>query len=201
MSDMSHVAPSSWQLLQKLSHNATGIWRSVMTDRSSVAARAAEPTPENPIRLQRQRQSLKAAAQRFDETVIDLKSVDKRARVEVDANSGWARTVRGTFRVGVPTPPGTSKQFRYMISAKELGNHPSAAFLERFSAIFGIDTPMDQLFLRGITPLAQGDWYAFGIDIFAAGRGSAAQIDVVIAPNGAVLYAGFGSAGDVPGRE
>jgi len=108
--------------------------------------------------------------------------------------------VRGNFKVGIPTPSGASRQYRYMISAKELGSHPSAAFLERFSALFGIDTPMDQLFLRGITPLAQGDWYAFGIDIFAVGRGAAAQIDVVIAPNGAVIYAGFGNAGEVPER-
>jgi hypothetical protein len=172
-----------------------------MTERSSVAARAAEPTPENPIRLQRQRQSIKRASQRFEETCADLKSIDRRARVEIDPATGWARTVRGNFRVGVPTPPNASRQFRYMISAKELGNHPSVAFLERFSALFGIDTPMDQLFLRGITPLAQGDWYAFGIDIFAGGRGQAAQIDVVVAPNGAVIYAGFGNAGDVPERQ
>lgn len=171
-----------------------------MAERSSVAARAAEPTPENPIRAQRQRQSIKRASQRFDETLADIKSIDRRARVEIDPATGWARAVRGTFKVGIPTPSGASRQYRYMISAKELGSHPSAAFLERFSALFGIDTPMDQLFLRGITPLAQGDWYAFGIDIFAVGRGAAAQIDVVVAPNGAVIYAGFGNAGEVPER-
>lgn len=172
-----------------------------MAERSSVAARAAEPTPENPIRLQRQRQSIKRASQRFDETLTDIKSIDKRARVEIDSSTGWARTVRGTFKVGVPIPAAVARQFRYMISAKELGTHPTAAFLDRFSALFGLDQPLDQLFLRGITPLAQGDWYAFGIDIFAAGRGSAAQLDIVVAPNGAVIYAGFGSAGEVPGRE
>lgn len=171
-----------------------------MTERSSVAARASEPTPENPVKLQRQRQSLKRASQRFEETVADLKGVDRRARVEIDPSTGWARTVRGTFKVGTPTAPGAARQFRYMISAKELGNHPSVAFLERFSALFGIDTPMDQLFLRGITPLAQGDWYAFGIDIFSGRRDQPAQIDVVVAPNGAVIYASFGSAGDVPER-
>jgi hypothetical protein len=172
-----------------------------MAERSSVAARASEPTPENPIRAQRQRQSIKRASQRFDETVGDLKTVDKRARVEVDPNTGWARTVRGKFRVGVPVPPTVQRQFRYMVSARELESHPTVTFLDRFSALFGIDSPMDTLFLRGITPLAQGDWFAFGIDIFAAGRGAAAQIDVVVAPNGEVIYAGFGSAGEVPERQ
>ena len=172
-----------------------------MAERSSVAARAAEPTPENPIRAQKQRQSVKRASQKFNDTVADLKTVDRRARVEVDPNSGWARTVRGKFAVGKPLPPKLQRQFRYMSSARELGDHPSVVFLERFSALFGLDEPMEQLFLRGITPLSQGDWFAFGIDIFAAGRGQAAQIDVVIAPNGAVIYAGFGSAGDVPERQ
>ncbi|MBC7462108.1 MAG: hypothetical protein H7287_12160 [Thermoleophilia bacterium] len=172
-----------------------------MANRPSVAARAAEPTPENPIRAQKQRQSVKRASQRFEETVADLKTVHKGARVEVDSASGWARTVRGNFRVGTPIPPAQQRQFRYMLGAREMGNHPAAAFMERFSALFGLDDPMEQLFLRGVTPLSQGDWFAFGIDIFAVGRGAPAQIDVVIAPNGAVLYAGFGSAGAVPGRE
>lgn len=171
-----------------------------MAERSSVAARASEPTPENPIRAHRQRQSIKRASQRFDETVVDLKSIDRRARIEVDPSTGWARTVRGSFAVGVPTPLAVQRQFRYMISARELETHPTVTFLERFSALFGIDQPMDMLFLRGITPLSQGDWFAFGIDIFAAGRGAAAQIDVVVAPNGRVIYAGFGSAGEVPER-
>jgi hypothetical protein len=172
-----------------------------MANRPSVAARAAEPTPENPIRAHKQRQSVKRASQRFDETVADLKSVHKGARVEIDSASGWARTVRGNFRVGTPIPPAQQRQFRYMLGAREMGNHPAAAFMDRFSALFGLDDPMEQLFLRGVTPLSQGDWFAFGIDIFAVGRGAPAQIDVVIAPNGAVLYAGFGSAGAVPGRE
>ena len=172
-----------------------------MTERSSVAARASEPTPENPIRAQRQNQSIKRASQRFDTTVADLKTVDRRARVEIDPQTGWSRTVRGKFRVGVPTPPQVQRQFRYMIGAKELGNHPTVAFLERFSALFGLDDPREQLFLRGITPLSQGDWFAFGIDIFAVGRGAAAQIDVVVAPNGEVIYAGFGQAGQVPERQ
>lgn len=172
-----------------------------MAEHSSLAARASEPTPENPIRAQRQRQSIKRASARFEETVADLKTVDRRARVEIDPSTGWARTVRGKFAVGIPTPPNVQRQFRYMISAKELDTHPSVTFLERFSALFGIDEPLDQLFLRGITPLSQGDWFAFGIDIFAVGRGAAAQIDVVIAPNGAVIYAGFGQAGAVPERQ
>jgi hypothetical protein len=172
-----------------------------MTEHSSLAARAAEPTPENPIRAQRQRQSIKRASARFDETVADLKTVDKRARVEIDPATGWARTVRGKFRVGMPTPPAVQRQFRYMVGAKELGDHPSVTFLDRFSALFGLDDPKEQLFLRGITPLSQGDWFAFGIDIFAAGRGAAAQIDVVVAPNGDVIYAGFGQAGEVPERQ
>lgn len=172
-----------------------------MANPSSVAARASEPTPENPIREQRQRQSIKRASQRFNETIADLKTVDRRARVEVDPNTGWARAVRGKFAVGRPTPPHVQRQFRYMISARELGSHPTVTFLERFSALFGLDEPMEQLFLRGITPLSQGDWFAFGIDIFAVGRGAAAQIDVVVAPSGEVIYAGFGQAGHVPGRE
>lgn len=172
-----------------------------MAEHSSVAARASEPTPENPIRAQRQRQSIKRASQRFDETLLDLKTLDKRARVEADPTTGWARTVRGKFRVGIPTAPKVQRAFRYMISAKELDTHPSVVFLDRFSALFGIDQPLDQLFLRGITPLSQGDWFAFGIDIFAVGRGAAAQIDVVVAPNGEVIYAGFGQAGHVPERQ
>lgn len=172
-----------------------------MTERSSVAIRAAEPTPENPIRAQKQRQSIKRASQRFATTVEDLKTVDKRARVEVDSATGWARTVRGKFAIGKPLPPQIQRQFRYMVSAKDLGDHPTVVFLDRFSALFGIDQPMDTLFLRGITPLSQGDWFAFGIDIFAVGRGAAAQIDVVVSPRGEVIYAGFGSAGEVPGRE
>ena len=44
--------------------------------------------------------------------------------------------------------------------------------------------------LPGTQPLAVG-----------RGRGAPAQIDVVVAPNGAVIYAGFGQAGTVPGRE
>lgn len=172
-----------------------------MTERSSVAARASEPTPENPIRAQKQRQSIKRASNRFQETVADLKTVDRRARVEVDTRTGWARTVRGKFKVGKPLPPQIQRQFRYMSSARELGDHPTVVFLERFSALFGLDEPAEQLFLRGITPLSQGDWFAFGIDIFAAGRGQAAQIDVVVAPNGDVIYAGFGQAGEVPERQ
>lgn len=172
-----------------------------MAERSSVAARASEPTPENPMRAQKQRRSIKRASQLFIETVADLKTIDKRARVEIDSASGWARTVRGKFRVGVALPPAQQRQFRYMCGAHELGNHPAVIFLERFSALFGLDDPREQLFLRGITPLSQGDWFAFGIDIFATGRGQAAQLDVVIAPNGDVIYAGFGQAGDVPGRE
>lgn len=172
-----------------------------MANRPSVATRAAEPTPENPIRAQKQRQSVRRASQRFDEVVADLKSVGRGTRVEIDSASGWARTVRGTFRVGTPVPPAQQRQFRYMLGAREMGAHPAAAFMERFSAIFGLDDPMEQLFLRGVTPLSQGDWFAFGIDIFAVGRGAPAQIDVVVAPNGAVIYAGFGSAGTVPGRE
>jgi hypothetical protein len=172
-----------------------------MTNRPSVAVRAAEPTPENPIRAQKQRQSIRRASQRFEESVADLKTLHKAARVEVDSATGWARTVRGTFRVGTPVPPAQQRQFNYMIGAREMGNHPASAFLERFSALFGLDEPMDQLFLRGVTPLSQGDWFAFGIDIFAVGRGAPAQIDVVVAPNGAVIYAGFGQAGAVPGRE
>lgn len=171
-----------------------------MAEHMSVAARANEPTPENPIRAQRQRQSIKRASARFDTTVADLKTLDRRARVETDTATGWARTVRGKFSIGRPMPPAVQRQFRYMISAKELGDHPTIAFLDRFSALFGLDDPSEQLFLRGITPLSQGDWFAFGIDIFAVGRGSAAQIDVVVAPNGDVIYAGFGSAGEVPQR-
>ena len=172
-----------------------------MSNRPSVAVRAAEPTPENPIRAQKQRQSIKRASQRFEETSADLRTVHKGARIEIDPATGWARTVRGTFRIGTPMPPALQRQFRYMLGAKEMGSHPAAAFLERFSALFGLDEPMDQLFLRGVTPLSQGDWFAFGIDIFAVGRGAPAQLDVVVAPNGAVIYAGFGQAGAVPGRE
>lgn len=171
-----------------------------MAEHMSVAARASEPTPENPIRAQRQRQSIKRASARFEATIADLKTLDRRARVETDPATGWARTVRGRFSIGRPMPPAIQRQFRYMISAKELGDHPTVAFLERFSALFGLDDPAEQLFLRGITPLSQGDWFAFGIDIFAVGRGAAAQIDVVVAPNGDVIYAGFGSAGEVPQR-
>lgn len=172
-----------------------------MANRPSVAARAAEPTPENPIRAQKQRQSIRRASQRFDECVADLKSLHKAARIEIDSSTGWAKAIRGRFRIGTPVPPAQQRQFRYMLGAREMGNHPAAAFMERFSALFGLDEPMDQLFLRGVTPLSQGDWFAFGIDIFAVGRGAPAQIDVVIAPNGAVIYAGFGQAGTVPGRE
>jgi hypothetical protein len=172
-----------------------------MANRPTVAARAAEPTPDNPIRAQKQRQSLRRASQRFEETVADLKTVDRRARVEIDSATGWARTVRGKFRVGTPIPPAQQRQFRYMCGAHEMGAHPAAVFMDRFSALFGLDDPLQQLFLRGVTPLSQGDWFAFGIDIFATGRGQAAQIDVVVAPNGEVIYAGFGQAGAVPGRE
>lgn len=172
-----------------------------MAERSSVAARAAEPTPENPIRTRKQRQSITRASRRFADTLGDLKTVDRRARVEVDSATGWARTVRGRFRIGTPMPPAQQRRFPYMVGARELGDHPSVAFLERFSALFGLDDPRDQLFLRGITPLSQGDWFAFGIDIFAVGRGQAAQLDVVVAPNGEVIYAGFGQAGAVPSRE
>jgi hypothetical protein len=172
-----------------------------MSERSSVAARAAQPTPESPIRARRQKQSIRRASQHFSDSVAEIKELDKRARVEVDSATGWARTVRGNFRVGVPVPPNRQQQFRYMVSARELGSHPAAAFLERFSALFGVDEPLETLFLRGITPLSQGDWFAFGNDIFATGRGAAVQIDVVVAPNGAVIYAGFGQAGEMPGRE
>ncbi len=171
-----------------------------MTERSSIAARASEPTPVNPLRVQRQKQSVKRASQRFDTCIAELKTLDKRARVEIDSSTGWARTVRGKFRIGKPLPPGQQHQFRYMVSAKELGDHPAVAFLSQFSAVFGLDDPMEQLFLRGITPLAQGDWFAFGIDIFATGRGQAAQIDVVVSPRGDVIYAGFGNVGCVPER-
>jgi hypothetical protein len=172
-----------------------------MSERSSVAARASEPTPESPIRAQRQRQSIRRASQRFETSVEEIKALDKRARIEIDSATGWARTVRGAFRVGVPVPPNRQQQFRYMVSVKELGTHPAATFLEKFSTLFGIDQPLETLFLRGITPLSQGDWFAFGNDIFATGRGAAVQIDVVVAPNGAVIYAGFGQAGEMPGRE
>ena len=172
-----------------------------MANRPSVAARAAEPTPENPIRAQKQRQSVRRASARFEEVSAELKALHKGARIEIDSASGWARTVRGIFRIGTPVPPAQQRQFRYMLGAREMGNHPAAAFLEKFSALFGLDEPMDQLFLRGVTPLSQGDWFAFGIDIFAVGRGAPAQIDVVVARNGAVIYAGFGQAGAVPGRE
>jgi hypothetical protein len=172
-----------------------------MSSRSSVAARASEPTPESPIRAQRQTQSIKKASARFHEVSDDLKTLDRRARIELDPKTSWARTVRGKFAIGRPMPPQQQRQFRYMVSARELGNHPTVAFLERFSALFGIEEPMEQLFLRGITPLAQGDWFAFGIDIFAAGRGSAAQIDVVVSPRGEVIYAGFGNAGEIPERQ
>ncbi len=172
-----------------------------MAERSSVAARASEPTPENPIRAQRQRQSIKRASRLFEQSVLELKELDRRARVEIDPATGWARTVRGRFAIGRPVPPHIQRQFPYMSSAKELGNHPAVTFLEKFSALFGLDQPMDTLFLRGITPLSQGDWFAFGIDIFATAKGSAAQIDVVLAPSGEVIYAGFGQAGQLPGRE
>jgi hypothetical protein len=172
-----------------------------MAEHASVAARAAEPTPENPIRAQRQQRSIKRASQKFEETTADLKSLDRRARVEVDPSTGWARAVRGKFSVGRPPPAHVQRSFRSMISAKELGDHPTVVFLDRFSALFGLDEPSEQLFLRGITPLAQGDWFAFGIDIFAVGRGAAAQIDVVVAPNGDIIYAGFGQAGQVPERQ
>src|SRR5687767_6031182 len=112
-----------------------------MSNRPTVAARAAEPTPDNPIRAQKQRQSIKRASQRFDEQVADLKTVDRRARLEIDSATGWARTVRGKFRVGTPMPPALQRQFRYMCGAKELGNHPSIVFMERFSALFGLDDP------------------------------------------------------------
>src|SRR5690606_7977427 len=101
-------------------------------------------------------------SQRFDEVVADLKSVGRGTRVEIDPATGWARTIRGTFRVGTPVPPAQQRQFRYMLGAREMGAHPAAAFMERFSALFGLDDPMEQLFLRGVTPLSQGDWFAFG---------------------------------------
>lgn len=166
-----------------------------MAEARPVAVRASEPTPPNPIREQRQVRSIKRASARFNDSVTDLKSIDARARVEIDPQTGWARAVRGKFAVGRPIPPEVARQFRYMVSAKELGTHPAAAFLDRFSSLFGVDEPLDQLFLRGITPLAQGDWFAFGIDIFTVGRGAPAQIDVVVSPRGEVIYAGFGHAG------
>ncbi len=171
-----------------------------MAHEASVAHRASQPTPASPIRAQKQKRSISQASKLFRETLEDLKELDAKAKVETDPETGWVRTVRGRFAIGRPLPPKEQRQFRYMVSARELGDHPTVEFLQRFSALFGLTDPLDQLFLRGITPLPQGDWFAFGIDIFTTGRGNAAQIDVVVAPNGRVIYAGFGSAGEVPKR-
>lgn len=115
---------------------------------------AAEPAPA----------TLHMSHVRFDRALGELQQLDSRARVALDADTGLATGIDGTFRM--PMPPAARS-----LPGSDRAAAASVIFLDRFGGLFGIPG-WHVLSPLSASPLGRSVWFAFeaqvGNDVITA---------------------------------